>query len=168
MGKIINKVIATKILKDGGYLSWDRFCAKGTIYDKNENFVGNLQLKTYYNLCEKTKTENINTQKGWEERKYLHIKTEKEKFQNKKVYMLFDKDGNKFNIGKTKTYFTLGHIKNALRLDLQKKILYQEALSKESSIEEVKKEHFEFYKDMKIVEYELKQKKEINCSDLLE
>lgn len=68
--KVINRNDALRILKDGGFLLYDNFAGKGTIYNKNEKFIGSLQEKTYYILIKHTESKIVKTPYGYDRRSY--------------------------------------------------------------------------------------------------
>ena len=98
-------------------------------------------------------------------------KTLKQKYENKKVYCLFNPEGEKVRIGNVKIYLEKHHIKTALKIELDNSINYHkhmcEILGEEINIPKIIKDHEKKYEGVKVVEYQLKVVKETDCTKLL-
>ena len=59
MAKVINRNDVLRILKDGGYTKWDDFGGRGMIFDKDENFIGTMQYRTYTIIIKHTERKPV-------------------------------------------------------------------------------------------------------------
>lgn len=98
--------------------------------------------------------------------------TDKEKYINKKVYIVFNAEGERIAIGNGKNiYITKGHITSSIthQLKYEKNYARYDNYDSKELIEKKAKESLEKrYKGFKVVEYELKPTgKEIDLNEFI-